>query len=52
MITPIDGSVIARVAAGGAEEADLAVRAAHAAAPGWAALGAPVAPSCCTGWPT
>ena len=40
VITPIDGSVIAHVAAGGAEEADLAVRAAHAAAPGWASLGA------------
>jgi betaine-aldehyde dehydrogenase/5-carboxymethyl-2-hydroxymuconic-semialdehyde dehydrogenase len=40
VITPIDGSVIARVAAGGAKEADLAVRAADAAAPGWAALGA------------
>ncbi len=40
VITPIDGSVIAQVAAGGAPEADLAVRAAHAAAPGWAALGA------------
>ncbi len=40
VITPIDGSVIARVAAGGAEEADLAVRAAHAASSGWAALGA------------
>jgi acyl-CoA reductase-like NAD-dependent aldehyde dehydrogenase len=40
VITPIDGSVIAHVAAGGAEEADLAVRAADAAAPGWAALGA------------
>ncbi|HEX3618538.1 MAG TPA: aldehyde dehydrogenase [Solirubrobacteraceae bacterium] len=40
VITPIDGSVIAQVAAGGPTEADLAVRAAHAAAPGWAALGA------------
>jgi acyl-CoA reductase-like NAD-dependent aldehyde dehydrogenase len=40
VITPIDGSVIAHVAAGGAIEADLAVRAAHAAAPGWASLGA------------
>jgi len=40
VITPIDGSVIAHVAAGGAPEADLAVRAAHAAAPGWASLGA------------
>jgi betaine-aldehyde dehydrogenase/5-carboxymethyl-2-hydroxymuconic-semialdehyde dehydrogenase len=40
VITPIDGSVIAHVAAGGATEADQAVRAAHAAAPGWAALGA------------
>ena len=40
VITPIDGSVIAHVAAGGATEADLAVRAAHAAASGWASLGA------------
>jgi acyl-CoA reductase-like NAD-dependent aldehyde dehydrogenase len=40
VITPIDGSLIAQVAAGGAQEADRAVRAAHAAAPGWAALGA------------
>ncbi len=40
VITPIDGSVIAQVAAGGASEADAAVRAAHAAAPGWAAIGA------------
>ena len=39
VITPIDGSVIARVAAGGPEEADLAVRTAHDAAAGWAALG-------------
>ena len=39
VITPIDGSVIAQVAAGGAAEADQAVRAAHDAAPGWAALG-------------
>jgi betaine-aldehyde dehydrogenase/5-carboxymethyl-2-hydroxymuconic-semialdehyde dehydrogenase len=40
VITPIDGSVIAHVAAGGAAEADLAVRAAHSAASSWAALGA------------
>ncbi len=40
VITPIDGSVIAQVAAGGASKADAAVRAAHAAAPGWAAIGA------------
>ncbi|HET9094286.1 MAG TPA: aldehyde dehydrogenase family protein [Solirubrobacteraceae bacterium] len=40
VITPIDGGVIAEVAAGGAREADLAVQAAHGAAPGWAALGA------------
>ncbi len=39
VITPIDGSVIAEVAAGGAEEADLAVRAAQAAFPEWAGLG-------------
>ncbi len=40
VITPIDGSVIACVSAGGRDEADLAVRAAHAASPGWASLGA------------
>jgi betaine-aldehyde dehydrogenase/5-carboxymethyl-2-hydroxymuconic-semialdehyde dehydrogenase len=40
VISPIDGSVIAQVAAGGVEEADHAVRAAHDAAAGWAALGA------------
>jgi len=39
-ISPIDGAVIAEVAAGTAHEADLAIRAAHAAAPDWAALGA------------
>ena len=39
VITPIDGSVIARVAAGGAREADMAVRAADGAAAEWAALG-------------
>jgi acyl-CoA reductase-like NAD-dependent aldehyde dehydrogenase len=38
-ISPIDGAVIAEVARGGAAEADLAVRAAHAAFPEWAALG-------------
>jgi acyl-CoA reductase-like NAD-dependent aldehyde dehydrogenase len=38
-ISPIDGEVIADVARGGAAEADLAVRAAHAAFPAWAALG-------------
>ena len=36
-ISPIDGAVIAHVARGGAAEADLAVRAAAAAFPGWAA---------------
>ena len=40
VITPIDGSIIAEVAAGGAEEADRAVRAAHAASSAWATLGA------------
>ena len=40
VISPIDGTVIARVARGGAEEADRAVRAAQAAFPAWAALGA------------
>jgi acyl-CoA reductase-like NAD-dependent aldehyde dehydrogenase len=40
VISPIDGSLIAQVAAGGGREADQAVRAAHAATPGWAALGA------------
>jgi acyl-CoA reductase-like NAD-dependent aldehyde dehydrogenase len=40
VITPIDGSIIAHVAAGGPHEADLAVRAAYDAAPGWGALGA------------
>ncbi len=40
VISPIDGAVIAHVAAGGADEADRAVRAAHAAVSGWAALGA------------
>ena len=37
--SPIDGSLLAEVARGGAEEADRAVRAAHAAWPEWAALG-------------
>jgi acyl-CoA reductase-like NAD-dependent aldehyde dehydrogenase len=40
VISPIDGTVLARVARGGAEEADRAVRAAQAAFPAWAALGA------------
>jgi len=39
VISPIDGEVIAEVAAGGPEEADLAVRAARDAFPAWAALG-------------
>ncbi len=37
--SPIDGQVIATVARGGAAEVDLAVRAAAAAFPAWAALG-------------
>jgi aminomuconate-semialdehyde/2-hydroxymuconate-6-semialdehyde dehydrogenase len=36
-ISPIDGTVIAHIARGGAAEADLAVRAAAEAFPGWAA---------------
>jgi acyl-CoA reductase-like NAD-dependent aldehyde dehydrogenase len=40
VISPIDQSVLAEVASGGAEEADLAVRAARDAFGGWAALGA------------
>ena len=36
-VSPIDGSVIAQVARGGADEAGQAVRAAQAAFPGWAA---------------
>src|SRR5512144_2421630 len=36
--SPIDGTPLASVAAGGAEEADAAVRAARAAHPAWAAL--------------
>ena len=39
-ITPIDGSVIAEVAAADADDVDRAVRAAHRAFPAWAALGA------------
>jgi acyl-CoA reductase-like NAD-dependent aldehyde dehydrogenase len=39
-ITPIDGSVIAEVSAGDAEDAHRAVVAAHAAFPAWSALGA------------
>src|SRR5437870_13376085 len=35
-VSPIDGSVLASVARGGAAEADAAVRAARAAFPGWA----------------
>ena len=37
-VSPIDGSVIARVARGGKAEADAAVAAARAAFPAWAAL--------------
>ena len=40
VITPIDGSVIAHIAAGGSHEADLAVRAADDAFPAWSELGA------------
>jgi acyl-CoA reductase-like NAD-dependent aldehyde dehydrogenase len=40
VISPIDGTVIARVARGGEAEADRAVRAAADAFPAWAALGA------------
>jgi 5-carboxymethyl-2-hydroxymuconic-semialdehyde dehydrogenase len=36
-ISPIDGSVVARIARGGRREVDLAVAAARAAFPGWAA---------------
>ena len=39
-ISPIDEAVIGEIARGGDEEADRAVQAAHAAFPGWAALGA------------
>ncbi len=39
VISPIDGEVIAEVAAGGPEEADRAARAAHGAFRAWAALG-------------
>ncbi len=38
-ISPIDESVLAEIARGGAAEADAAVRAAHDAFPAWAALG-------------
>lgn len=38
-LSPIDGSVLAEVARGGEREADLAVAAAAAAFPSWAALG-------------
>jgi betaine-aldehyde dehydrogenase/5-carboxymethyl-2-hydroxymuconic-semialdehyde dehydrogenase len=39
-ISPIDGSVLAQVARADADDVDRAVRAAHAAFPGWASLGA------------
>jgi acyl-CoA reductase-like NAD-dependent aldehyde dehydrogenase len=39
VLSPIDESVLAEVARGGAREADLAVQAAEAAFPAWAALG-------------
>lgn len=38
-ISPIDESVLARIAAGGPEEVDMAVEAAQQAFPAWAALG-------------
>jgi acyl-CoA reductase-like NAD-dependent aldehyde dehydrogenase len=38
--SPIDGTLLAEIARGGAREVDLAVRAASAAFPEWAALGA------------
>lgn len=38
-LSPIDGRVLARVARGGPDEADRAMRAAHDAFPAWAALG-------------
>src|SRR4051794_19964828 len=40
VISPIDGDVVAQVAAGGPDEVDQAVRAARGAFPAWAALGA------------
>ena len=40
VLSPIDGTPLASVAAGGPGEAQAAVRAARAAFPGWAALGA------------
>jgi 5-carboxymethyl-2-hydroxymuconic-semialdehyde dehydrogenase len=40
VFSPVDGAVLGRVAAGSAREVDQAVRAARAAFPGWAALGA------------
>ncbi len=39
VISPIDGSTLGEVAAGGADEVDRAVQAARAAFPAWAALG-------------
>ena len=39
VISPIDQSLLAQVARGGAEEAELAIAAARAAFPAWAALG-------------
>lgn len=38
-ISPIDGSILGEVSAGGQQEADLAVKAANDAFPAWAALG-------------
>ena len=38
-ISPIDGSVLGEVSAGGAKEVDMAVKAAQEAFPAWAALG-------------
>lgn len=39
VLSPIDGTPLASVAAGGAEEVDATVAAARAAFPAWAALG-------------
>jgi len=38
-ISPIDGSVLGEISAGGAKEVDMAVKAAQDAFPAWAALG-------------
>ena len=55
VVSPIDGTHLADVAAGGAREVDAAVRAARAAFPAWAALGpqgrAPILKQLCRGDP-